>query len=581
MALLPDRERQNLLDKHMKNFGRLLYPSIGPASIATLQMMKYARHLRDIQLWQFPIIGGAVLVYQQLSAGREWQITGKIKPSLRAVEFLNNTKVVTTSGMTYTGLDEFEKRRSLDNVAVGRVAFAYKKNWKAIEYLDPTVLTPGIVQNGTTSSPVKPNEMAWQYHDGRNFRANEIFMYHAIPLGAGDLFIAPLAFIVPTAMLAWLVREHDLAAVDGRKIRDVLVVGSEQLAESIKDAIQTSVALWAGEDASKVGVPVVTINNMSGIPVENHFARLGLANIPESFNRREFVFDYVNQIAGTLGISLRHFWNEESTTNRALEEIQEQRQLQKGPSFFVRTEERQINRSGVLNQFGKVHFSFIEEVDTASQKVNAEVLKLTAEALEKIAAVFGASLSLEGMLAWMQAIRVLPSDLELLATGAGDGAVINENPDEQPIPQEEGESITPETGESPQQTAKKSGVLDYDEVAVDSNGRVVNRRQKIFSVVKHLKGLIEQEESLEEAVDSEQEFEQQVDIVEQQNISKFIDLRANDSKLFESWENDGISVYSPTEVQDTIDKILWGVPLEEVNQVILDLLLSEVESSEQ
>ncbi len=379
----------------------LLSGMMAPLSVGMAKRLEFGCDLRDNMLWKEPTMSGAVNVYAELSSSREWTVSGKPKPAARAVEFLQDAHspdVVT--GLYTKGLETYLQRRAVDHVAVGMTAFLNRsipgQKITRMEYLDPGLLSFG--RERQTTSEILPNERVWSY-EGERFRHDQVFISYALPIGAQGNFISPLAPVVPDMQLAYLIREHDMAALDGRRIRDVVLVGSDSAQQTIQNAILTQVALWAGADPAQVGIPIVSLNTPSGTKIADMIHLLSLSRLPEEFNREEFMFAYVNKISSGLGLALRHFWNNEKTTNKALEEIQEQRQQQKGPAEFVKKEERLINRSGILNQFGgKVRFGFIEEVDAQSQLTNAQVLQATASALEKISTVFQAALSLEGLL---------------------------------------------------------------------------------------------------------------------------------------------------------------------------------------
>ncbi len=571
-----------VLQANLKHIGKALISAPGPKSVSPRAMLQNARKLRDEAVWNYPVLPGAILVFQQLTAGREWVVSGKIRAANRGVEFLNETRTVSQSGMVYTGFQEYLQRRALDYILVGRTAFrAPRKKGEPIEYLDPTYLrfereAINETTNQRKTGLVRSNEKCWAYnsYEQERYHFDEVFLFHPIPIGANDLFLAPIAPILPTAMLSWLVREHDTAATDGRKIRDILIAGTDHVRDAIATAIGQAVALYAGVDPTQVGVPIVTVNNMSGIPVKDMVHWLGISNIPESFDRELFEFDYVNQISAVLGLALRHFWNSEKTTNRALEEIQEQRQMQKGPSFVVRTEQRQINSSGVLKQFGATtRMGFIEEVDTASQKVNAEVLKLTAEALEKVAQVFQASLSLEALLAWMQSIRVLPNELELITTEGSGNQVINADDNARLSEPNEG---TTDSDPSPialdnRADSSKKGVLvpDYDEVTVNQHGQVVERRFKLFTVVKHLAEEIKAKQATEPpAPDPEAAFEMSVLDSKRKTVDAFCELWSSERSLDDIQAK--MPVFNRLEIAEAVGVALNGGELTDGQYTIID-----------
>jgi len=486
-------------------------------------MLSVGGKLRD-KLFEYPIIPGAMWVYQQLVSSREWVISGHPRTLPRAVEFIQKAQAINTNtGFVEYGFENVLKRMALDFIAVGRITLAVsgsKSNYH-LEYLDPVRLSFDRSYNknsgikGVYSNPVKPNDTVWRYVEGVTFKAKDVVVSHSMPIGDSQ-FIAPFTYLLPVANLAWLIQQHDTAALDGRKIRDILLVGNASIENAIRDAINTQIALWSGANPEEVGIPVIQVNNLSGGPISNNVSRLGISEIPEAFNRTDFIFYYVNQIASVFGLALRHFWNDERTTNKALEVVQEQRQQQKGPAYFVRSMQRLINSSGFLDTFthvGKVpKFGFIEEVDTNSLLERAEVMKSNSEALEKLVSVFGAYIDPEDYFAWMQSVGVFPYELKLSKTKRSVDAV---NPDSfntigqdgvrvgssEPLISTSPSSISNSSSNTvagrldsdfnPADNFKKE--LDYDEITMDSNGHIVDRRRKVFSIHDVIRPLIAKE----------------------------------------------------------------------------------------
>lgn len=495
----------------MKTLGRpLMNPGIEKISVK--KVLNAGAALRDGAVWKYPLLPGAIGVFQQLAAGREWMVSGKPRSVSRAIEWINLAEVtdLTTGNVSY-GYENFLKRRVLDYLLVGRTAFAVEKRGNKppiLEYLDPTRLDFSRKNN---NDKVTPKEVVWKYASWRDFKAQDVFIDHPIPMGT-NLFIAPVAPIMPTAMLAWLVREHLSASLDGRKIRDIIFVSNPSLRNALQQAINSVAGLWAGESVDKVGLPIVELNNPTGQEVGKLFALLGLSRMPDNFDLEEFNFGYANEIAGNLSLALRHFYNNERTTNKALEEVQERRGQQKGPSMFVRSEQRLMSMPGVLEWLGggsagkKLRFGFLEETDASARLDNAQILFQTAQALEKVATVFGATVSMEAYLAWMQSLGVLPNELALIqstnpdvvvnpddtATG-GNGDVTGESdPTPNAIPEDKSKD-TAKPAAKKVYDARHPAVkimqnpayfIDYDEVTMNSKGEVIDRRVKLFTVAK-------------------------------------------------------------------------------------------------
>lgn len=454
------------------------------------QMLQFGREIRDVYLWQYPLLPGAVYTYQQMASGREWKVSGKNERGVAAaVEWLNSAQSINHDGVIDYGMEQFIRRRVLDYLCVGRTSF-YWEQGKPLRYLDPVFLSYDL------------DNRKWQNSfTNEEYPVENLVINHPIPMGNSGYFLSPISFIIPTAMLAWLIREHDNAAANGRKIRDIIIVRGSELATQIANAVQTSVALWSGADPSKNDIPVVFTETLDNVPVKDMITRLGIANIPENFNREGFQFEYVNEIGATTGLAIRHFWNSEKATNRALEEVQEARQSQKGPSAFVRSEQRLINQSGCLEQFGRnVRFGFIEEVDSQSQESRAKVIKLYSEALEKFALVFNGKVNGNAFLAWLQSEDLLPADLDLVELGTmiQSGAL--------PIPDKGGSQQNSDNKPTPL-SKSIDDELDRDEISMDMNGKIVERRPKVIHI-EHIikKALLKDADFISNVEASNKEF---------------------------------------------------------------------------
>lgn len=338
--------------------------------------------------------------------------------------------------------------------------------------------------------------------------------------------MSPLAFIIPTAMLAWLIREHDKASADGRKLRDVIIVQGKELSENIATAITQMIEFWSGADVSKNNVPVVytetETNGTSALATQDLIARIGISEIPQGFDRQGFQFEYVNEIAAAMGISLRHFWNSERATNRALEEVQEARQAQKGPSSFVRSEQRAYNQSNVLKRFGKnIRVGFIEEVDVQSRKTNAEVLKLYADSAMTISEIAPGLINLEALFGWLQSDDILPSDAEILNAN---WKQVLQNPDRLPTQgQGDGTEQTTSDPEPSLISEKSADELDYDEISMNLDGKILERRRRMVTVQKILMKEMENTVEVEDS-DTVLDFSQILIEAREKNLEKFFSI---------------------------------------------------------
>jgi hypothetical protein len=564
------------------NFGKALIRPSGPDQITIRNILDAGRQLRDRQLWEFTILAEAVNVYVQLACSREWAVTGKLRAATRAVDWFNNAQSKDPrTGQTFYGFQQFEQRRALDALTIGRTSFAVEFNRKGeskLEYLDPSQLrfyrdiSPLLNED---APPVRDNELVWQYAQARNLRAGEVFLDHLLPIGT-HYFISPLTSILPTARLYWLLQQHTSAQLDGRKVRDIFLISNEAIGDAIEDALIQQVALWSGADPTQIGVTVVSINNPTGAPVADQIATLGLSRLPENFDSKAFVDFYVNQIAAGLGMSLRQFWNADMT-NRAMEEVQEQRQQQKGPNLFVRSEERLFNSTGVLRQFGvgvnAVRFGFIEESDASSRLTDAQVLKQTAEAAQAIQTVFGQTISPESFLSWMQYLRVLPAEMELSDMTAAQ-AMLTSQPGS-PTPEQgvsEG-NPAPSTFEQPVEKSKNL-IPDYEQVTIDQDGHIIDKRSKVFSVLKLLLRENENAASVqsEPEITSYDAFQDAVNKANELNRQYFVENHAKYQEQIKQWATFQV-LRSDELVTTATEKALAGTSLTLEEQDVIDTLV--------
>lgn len=428
-------------------------------------MLNFGKAIRDELLWQFPLLPGAVFTYQQMCSEHQWKVTGKPRAVARTVEYLNNAQTLLYDGTVEYGIEQFIRRRSIDHLAVGRTLFTWGVDGGPLRYLDPTTVR------------YEPNSRKWRDSlTGDEFDAKQIVINHPIPIGTTGNFVSPLSFVMQTAQLAWLIREHDRASADGRKLRDILIVVGADLAENIGKSVEIVLKLWAGADPTSIGMPIAFVDGvLPGIKASDLVHRLGLAEIPPEMDRDAFQFQYVNEISDAIGLALRYIWNSEKATNRALEQVQQERQSEKGPAAFVRSEQRLYNRCGMITQFGEdTRVGFIEESDNTSNMTNATVLQLYSQALGAFAQVFNGKVNADAFLAWLQRDDILPADLDLITTG------VMVKPEEPPTPM--GGKVSQMSDDlTGQRKSYTSKILDYEEISMDLNGKIVDSRAKTFS----------------------------------------------------------------------------------------------------
>lgn len=489
-----------------------LIPSPGYGRLSANNILNLGRQLRDEWLYELPYMFVATSVYQQMASGRDYKVSGNPRGVTRCIEWMNGATTIQYDGIEFTGFDDLEKRRSLDHLAVGRTLM-YAPLDGVLQYLDPT------------STFYDAEKREWYSSlTSQKYPAADVIVNHAFPIGSSGSFMAPLLPVVSSGMLAYLVRDHDKASVDGRRIRDVIIVRGKDMADLAVKAMADMIKLYTEPDASKHNIPVIHYEDTGNSPMaaKDLVGRIGLSEIPENFNRADFEFSYVNEIAAALGISLRHFWNSEKATNRALEEVQEARQAQKGPSYFVHNEERLFNNKKIVKRFGRdVRVSFIEEVDVQSRETNAKVLKMYAEAVALLNGLAPGQIDIEALIGFMQRDDILPVDVELIKPGAPKTSVIAGS-DPQTTPSKK-KDLTQQSA-NPGPAIQKSFELDYDEITMDLNGRILERRRPTYSIEKALIREYQEDPEFQKTLRDEQDVITSSNLLEkahQYNLEQF------------------------------------------------------------
>ncbi len=585
------RQRQ----RYQKELGSALIRPNGPSTPTPRAILQIGRRLRDEALHQYPILPLAIQVYVELAATREWTVSGAPRNVERAIEWINNAESVNPhTGLVDYGYETLLRRKALDHVVVGMTTFASSDDLDEeapLEYIDPTLLQfrreDRMFQRNGFVNRVRPDERVWNYAMSRELRSRDLIHNYANPLGASG-FTSPILSLLPSASLAWLIRESDTMNIDGRKIRDLILVADPKIGDAIEQGIYNLLSLWKGDSEDDTGIPIISIQGMNGQPVRDAFAKMGISEIPETLKREEFTFSYVNEIAAALGLSLRHFWNSERTTNKALEEVQEARQQQKGPNTFVRTEQRLMNRSGFLDRFGTVRkkprFAFVEETDLSSMKDRAEALKNLATAFGMVMDRMGLFIKPESAVAWFQMENLLPHEIELIDVALS-GQVIN--PDQQMntgdevttegSPKPTAEPVSNETGNT--EELEKS--LEYDEIVMSgSSGRVIAQRHKVFPIAKFIEEEIkaeihkEEEKVYEGTYVDETEIKDWLKVIIDEAESHHVRLVRNigDTPFIQKW------LEKNPEGQSAIHNCLKNIDLAKDEMLVIDRVALEWEA---
>lgn len=167
---------------------------------------------------------------------------------------------------------------------------------------------------------------------------------------------------------------------DEEKLANLPPEGVAAVSGLTMDEFQDALATWkaAREKNMSLTFPQVLwlIGSQPGAKVSLDF--IGFSEIPESFDRRTVVEQYINTLALDFGVDAREFWpiSTSSLGTASESEIQHMKAKGKGPGEFVSIIERKIN-----GEFPDgVEFSF-DTQDIAEDKQAAEIAKTWIEAL--------------------------------------------------------------------------------------------------------------------------------------------------------------------------------------------------------
>jgi len=490
--------------------------------------------LRDEWLFQYPLLPAAVMTYAHIAVSREWTVVGTPRRAAKAVETLNNAAYVDSGGEAHFGWQAFAFRRVVDYLTLGRNAFLKPKGSRSVlQYVDPVeVLISGSTKMQVGKDRIindlrsTKNQKYWNYLN-TDWTRSELVMNYAA--AAGPYAAIPLLSVLPSARMAYLIREHDSAKADGRKIRDIFVVADEAMQDALAQAMAANIALYNGASVTDHGIPIISVgvNNLfdgNSADVSKLFARMGLTEVDDNFDRSAFFLDYAQEIAAVLDMPLRTFWNDPRGSNRSLERVTQERSRRQGPAYYILGEERLINNSGILGK--RVRFQFVEEIDTSLIKDRAEIAKTYAEAIDLLHSAIP-QLSGDSVMAWLQQLGVLPRDEDLIK----EISTISESPvqpedmvdgdieellaaqseealqNEIEITKLQAEALNPPTGNTqiandPNQDETKAiadfmrsqrpaTIPDYGEVMLDSHGDIVDYRKRTYHIDYLMKTIVE------------------------------------------------------------------------------------------
>lgn len=518
--LYVDFGKMNPFEKAVVLSGKLIRaPGIYGPTHASMAL-HYGRQIRDDVVHGLPLLPMAIDIYVDIASTREWVVSGNPRIVPRVVEDLNNARCVTNEGYIEYGLEQILKRQARDYICVGRIIDVWEEG-DDLEYLDPCYTDYDISKN------------VWRHIEtNREFQVQDISLHHPKPIGGTGAFLSPIFSAIPIASLAYLIQDHDAASIDGRRIRDIALVAGKDLAKLIQTAVADMIKLYTSPDPTKLQIPIVYTED-DVTDVTKLVTYLGVSKLPENFDREDFQFQFVNTVAGATGLPLRRIWNSEKATNRALEQVQEQRQQTTGPAVFVRSRQRMFNNKNCLPKIYKtrrIRFGFVEEVDTETRSVNAEVIKKYAESLEKLAAVFGGVVNGEAFLSWLKSEGILPEDLDLITDlGTMQRSDANITPDKDNIQQESDPKPSPML-----KGMNMNQFMEHGEITMNSRGDVLDRRNRVFTMEKAFEEVLLQDEDYVKSIKQPEPIDYHDALKESQanNLQEFLGIIETEKALY-------------------------------------------------
>lgn len=370
--------------------------------------------LRDNWWQKFPIIPAMVSSFSQIATSREWTITGRPRVASRALDKLHNAMYVDYYGQVYEGWSQFTGRRIIDWLMLGVNGMIVPSDTAPIQYIDPLEVrhVPAKARPRIIMTKNAPEWKDYLYLQ-EEWSNKQIFFNYYLPFGYTGATMAPLVPAIPLARLLYLIQQHDMASVDGRKIKDIFLVADDNISKALQQALVNYVSMQTGEfDPDRHGIPIVAMNKRGGLgegeSVGDQISLLGISNIPETLDRDQLWDTAAIEFSSLVGMQVTEWWHIKSgANNRSTERVNQERGRTKGPNYYCRQDQRFLNNSGVL---GKVHYAYVEEVDIQAQKDRAEVMLRLSEAVKNLQEAVGMAISPRSLIRWLQHLGVFPTD---------------------------------------------------------------------------------------------------------------------------------------------------------------------------
>lgn len=297
------------------------------------------------EIWKDePILAGAVYSMTAKMAALKWSITGKRLQAMKAAKLLSRAAYY---GPAYDW-GGFIASTAQDYYTVNRGVF-----WEAAREGDP-LLSPladlGFIDalcctlTGNSTSPVV--YVSQEVGQVIRFKPGEFIHFASMPspreryLGAG-LCAADRCY----RAAALLMGLHDY---DTEKLNNLPPEGVAAVSGLTMDEFTDAVALWKAQRQADNSLTFPQVLWLIGSqPSSSVSVNLTpFSTLPEQFNRKEVVDQYINTIALDFGVDAREFWSLMSGGGLGTageSEVQHLKAKGKGPGEFISTVERHIN----------------------------------------------------------------------------------------------------------------------------------------------------------------------------------------------------------------------------------------------
>lgn len=295
------------------------------------------------KLWQKePILAGAVYSMCAKMVSLKWQITGRRNLAIFYADVFANTAYMGGrgwGGFNSASANDFYTTDRGVFWAVNRRGNPIYSRMEGLEHIDSLQCT----LTGNSRRPVDYlSELTSQQI---RFRPGEYIHFSSLPsprevhLGIG--FCATSRALRAAKLLMGL---HDY---DSEKLSNLPPEGVAAITGLTMDEFQDALVLWqaARKKAGSLTFPQVLwlIGSQPNAQVTIDF--VGFSQVPESFDRKIVVNQYVNTLALDFGVDAREFWPVSSGAlgTAAETEVQHMKARGKGPGEYITITERELN----------------------------------------------------------------------------------------------------------------------------------------------------------------------------------------------------------------------------------------------